>query len=80
MTKAGFGYDYSGGLGQRLQKAAAERRAEAERRVEAVRAAGGGLKARIDAAQGVTPRVPSQSVPRAPLAARISAVRDSFAA
>lgn len=80
MSKAGFGYDYSGGLGQRLQKAAEERKAEAERRIEAVRAAGGGLKARIEVAQGLAPRVAPRSAPRAPLAARIAAVRDSFAA
>ena len=70
MSKAGFGYEYQGGLGQRLQK-------RAEERAEEVRVAGGGLKARIDVAQGVTPRVAPRS---APLAARVLCGRDSFAA
>ncbi len=77
MSKAGFGYEYQGGLGQRLQKRAEEQAAEAARRAGEVRVAGGGLKARIDVAQGVTPRVAPRS---APLAARVLCGRDSFAA
>ena len=80
MSKAGFGYDYQGGLGQRLAKKAAEQAAEAARRTEEVQRAGGGLKARIDVAQGVQPQAAPRSAPRAPLAARIFAGRGSFAA